>query len=282
MALFGLLPSGVSEAGSMGLDLARGPAAATGKGLFGVSGTFRDVLGTLGDALLIGNGMNPIYHPALEQEKLSRATMGYGIDPQGAINRAMAVNPAYGEKLAEQYMSRQDTLAKRKSEAEKAAEQARKDSLSNEEKVTDLVASVLSDSTPETWGARVKVAQQIAKKYGANLPIPLGDARDQNVVDQYRSLALGLKDKETLDRQRDSEDRAERTFQTNTQLGIGRMNVSAAGQAGRLRVAGAKASAPPAAKKGGIARPAAVSKPSKPFIFQNGKILTRQPDGSYK
>ncbi|TXH13746.1 MAG: hypothetical protein E6R03_10765 [Hyphomicrobiaceae bacterium] len=69
------------------------------KGLFGVKGTLRNVIGMLGDALLTGSGMKPIYAPIRQRENLSDAMTAYASNPLEAINRVMAVDPEYGRQL---------------------------------------------------------------------------------------------------------------------------------------------------------------------------------------
>lgn len=57
------------------------------KGMFGVHGTLRDVLGTLGDAFLIQGGAKPIYAPVRQQERESDALVGLASNPQDTIGR---------------------------------------------------------------------------------------------------------------------------------------------------------------------------------------------------
>lgn len=57
------------------------------KGLFGMKGTLRDVVGTVGDALLIGAGRNAIYGPGREQERQADALVGLTSNPNAAIER---------------------------------------------------------------------------------------------------------------------------------------------------------------------------------------------------
>lgn len=63
------------------------------KGMFGVKGTLRDVLGIVGDSLLIGSGKNAIYTPHREKEKMGSAAYGFNQSPeeaQNAIGRLLA------------------------------------------------------------------------------------------------------------------------------------------------------------------------------------------------
>jgi len=73
------------------------------KGMFGVKGTLRDVLGLIGDSLLVGGGKQAIYRPVREQEKLGSAIYGYNANPQAAIDRAAIVNPEAAMDLQKQY-----------------------------------------------------------------------------------------------------------------------------------------------------------------------------------
>jgi hypothetical protein len=73
------------------------------KGLFGVKGTLRDVLGTLGDALLVGGGGQAIYRPQKEKEKVSDALVGYGQGDDNQDNAVLArlaqANPEEFQKM---------------------------------------------------------------------------------------------------------------------------------------------------------------------------------------
>lgn len=83
------------------------------KGIFGIKGTLRDVLGTLGDALLVGSGNKAIYQPGRQQEKVSDALVGYGPGKEAdAIARVMQVNPEMGMKLYQDWQGRLNDQAK--------------------------------------------------------------------------------------------------------------------------------------------------------------------------
>lgn len=70
------------------------------KGLFGIKGTLRDVLGALGDNYLIRSGAKPQYAPRREQERLSDAMAGFTQqDPRAAIERAAGINPEFARDL---------------------------------------------------------------------------------------------------------------------------------------------------------------------------------------
>lgn len=79
--------------------LKAGEEAAEHKGVFGVKGTLRDVLGVLGDAFLVQGGSDAIYRPQRQQEKLSDAVAGSTVDPVAAQERAMGVDPGFATKF---------------------------------------------------------------------------------------------------------------------------------------------------------------------------------------
>jgi hypothetical protein len=61
------------------------------RGMFGVKGTLRDVLGTLGDAFLVQSGGKPVYAPRRDQERAGDAMFGAAQDPYQAAERLAAL-----------------------------------------------------------------------------------------------------------------------------------------------------------------------------------------------
>ena len=54
-----------------------GEKASDRRGMFGVKGTLRDILGVLGDAFLIQSGNAPIYGPTRREERISDAMAAF-------------------------------------------------------------------------------------------------------------------------------------------------------------------------------------------------------------
>ena len=81
------------------------------KGMFGIKGTLRDVLGILGDAMLAAGGRQAIYRPQRQQENLSDAMTGFGTaDPQtqqAILQRVAQVDPEAARQLAQQMQTQQ-------------------------------------------------------------------------------------------------------------------------------------------------------------------------------
>lgn len=70
-------------------------------GMFGMKGTLRDVLGTLGDAFLVQGGAKPVYAPRKEQEREMDAMAGFSANPLAAVERLVAAGRT--EEAAELY-----------------------------------------------------------------------------------------------------------------------------------------------------------------------------------
>lgn len=75
------------------------------RGLFGVRGGLRDLLGTLGDALVTANGGEATYAPRRERERLADAMVGYTNSPEAAmaaVERVTQIDPVAGRELLDQ------------------------------------------------------------------------------------------------------------------------------------------------------------------------------------
>ena len=98
-------------------DIRKTEEASQRRGLFGMKGTLRDVLGVLGDAFLIQGGNAPIYAPIRRQERISDAMAGFTEDPVAAAERVGYYDPKIGEDLYNNY----ETNLIRKAQAESLA-----------------------------------------------------------------------------------------------------------------------------------------------------------------
>jgi len=113
----------------------RAEEAADYKGMFGVKGTLRDVLGLLGDAFLVQGGANKVYEPRRQQERAAASMAGMSRDPYAAGERTIGVDAALGrdiidqadqqafrrQQLASQDAARQSLIEERARKARKAA-----------------------------------------------------------------------------------------------------------------------------------------------------------------
>lgn len=82
-----------------------GEGEALGSGrrsVIGAKGRFRDILGTIGDALLMYNDKDPRYAPQREQEVLQDAMQLFQANPQEGLRAVASVNPKMAAQLQEQ------------------------------------------------------------------------------------------------------------------------------------------------------------------------------------
>jgi hypothetical protein len=73
------------------------------KGRFGVGGTLRDILGTIGDAYLIGNGRTPLYDTRRREERIASNQYGFTQDPAAAAERVGELDDAAARDLYKAY-----------------------------------------------------------------------------------------------------------------------------------------------------------------------------------
>lgn len=114
------------------------------KGLFGVKGTLRNVLGTLGDAL----AGNQNFGNQRQKEKLSDAMIGFNSsDPttvQAAIERVARVNPQAAQALAQQYQTRINQMAERDLQGRRVDAELAKSQQAQLVKGRELAANILN------------------------------------------------------------------------------------------------------------------------------------------
>lgn len=80
-----------------------GEEEADRRGMFGVGGTLRDVLGLIGDSYLVGQGRNPMYMARRDKERLSDAQAGFSVNPRAAAERMGYYDPAAGREALSDY-----------------------------------------------------------------------------------------------------------------------------------------------------------------------------------
>ena len=67
------IPEGLAELAASPVSAPDLTVPSQHKGLFGIHGNLRNILGILGDSLIAGNGGRPIFTPSVEDEKVSDA-----------------------------------------------------------------------------------------------------------------------------------------------------------------------------------------------------------------
>lgn len=156
------------------------------KGMFGLKGTFRDVLGALGDAFLIQSGNKAMYRPHREQEKMADAMAGFTQNPQAAMERLAAL-PGGGDaaiKLNDNYETQQLKKAQAESLGETRRSQIDERDYKRKQDFGNYAARVLAKAdTPEKLAAAQRLLQTRAQNLGLDLE-ELGISKDMTPEEQ--------------------------------------------------------------------------------------------------
>jgi len=140
------------------------------KGMFGVKGTLRDILGFVGDSLLVGSGKNPIYGRTRQRELEGDAMAGFTRDPNAAAERMTGVNTEVAKEL--QTLAVNEQLKRAQLQSAEAARQSLIEQRRAEvlEKAGKTVAKIFASPVTKT---RPDLAMAQAKEISRQLKIPL-------------------------------------------------------------------------------------------------------------
>lgn len=201
MNLFGLLPQGVVEAVAAGAGGPNPMAQMAApqvqppqhSGMFGLKGTFRDVLGVLGDAFLMNSGINPIYSGQRHQEKIGDALAGFDQDPIGAIRRLGGVDAALGQKYYGDYLDSADRQAA-------LAQKAKADAFTQEGQFSTRLGGMFGAANEATYGPMLANARKRAESLGmGHLLDGLPETYDKDAVNAWVRGTMEPKDQANID-----------------------------------------------------------------------------------
>ena len=152
-------------------------------GFFSLEGTGGQVLGTIGDALLVGSGRDAIYRPRRMDARARDAMIDYTADPERALNQLSQV-PGMSDKAAELWDKHQERTAQvGLQEAQALNERDEYEGITHQR-----AAGYLGAATPTTYPA---IRQMINKWYadrGVDPPFELPEVYDAEAI---ASLARG-------------------------------------------------------------------------------------------
>lgn len=148
--------------------LKAGEKEADRKGMFGVGGTLRDVLGVLGDAFLVQSGNEPLYAPTREQERFSDAMAGSSVNPMAAYERAMGVNPQGAMDFRKDYVTGNNAATRNM--IDQAAETRQLYNAASAQ-VSQMMAAALATGDP----VQIENAKAGAQVISERTRIPLAD-----------------------------------------------------------------------------------------------------------
>lgn len=158
------------------------------KGMFGMKGTLRDILGTLGDAFLTQAGKQTVYRPQRQNEMMADGAAGFTTDPLGAAERLASI-PG-GMEMAQKMQQQAENADLRRLQQEGLAQSRQsmeeKRSLDNRAKGLTIAAQMLSA------GVSSEVVSKFARDYGLDDETisSLGSGTAGMTVNQQRRLPL--------------------------------------------------------------------------------------------
>lgn len=164
------------------------------KGLFGVKGTLRDVLGTLGDAFLVQSGNKRIFAPQRERERQGDAMAGFTRDPRAAAERMAIHNP----EMAAQMMARIQAQETARAQASNtAANQLRDDQRADSiaankqyDMFSELFAQTAGSANPETYKRMIPLLNRIKERGGLGDEFIVPDEYDKDLMTSYQYAGM--------------------------------------------------------------------------------------------
>jgi hypothetical protein len=247
------------------------------KSPLGIGGTLRDILGGLGDALLIANDADPSYAPKRKLEGIQDVMSQSGGDISKALPGVYGIDPGTADKMA----GRQTDAYKAETDRQKEVAAQQFKSFETGRKFLDLAGSMAGGANPKTWPALRAQLTKIASTtpgmdvFLGNLP---GDNATPEEISNFAASTMEYKDrmtqeflegKESWDRTKDVADLRQRAAQigvsaANVGLGGGRLQVGAANTKIRAATAGQTKGS------GGIPRPKTKSATGKYEVRADG------------
>lgn len=160
-------------------------------GMFGMKGTLRDVLGTLGDAFLIGGGGSAMYTPHRQQERMGDAMFGAAENPMQAAERLAAAGfTKEAQDLIESTQRNEYNQGVLRSTEQNRLDQAGNRKEDNLQKLVNLTARRLqaAGDDPE----KIAYALELATQDAARLQIDLRDLGiSPDMTEDQRAVVAG-------------------------------------------------------------------------------------------
>lgn len=150
-------------------------------GPFAMGKTGGNILGILGDALLVGGGRDPMYQPRLRQAREAEAMIDYTDDPERAINQLSQIDPHKASELWNKLQERKSVDSVRQAQVRSA-----------EDEYIDVTnqraLAYLGAATPRTYSALKSRIDQYYADRGVEPMFQLPDEYDEETI---RSIARG-------------------------------------------------------------------------------------------
>jgi hypothetical protein len=188
------------------------------RGMFGVKGTLRNVLGVLGDAFLVQGGRDPMYAPQRQMEREGDAMAGISQAPRAAVERMTAVNPALAAKMNDSVADAE--IARANAERQAAAEAAARHAQGLKIVGGMLGARGLEDEA--TYRKMQPIIEGLRVKYGLGDEYAIPETYDPNFSTALSTGTIERYKQETLS------DADQRIAQGSARVGIAQQNADTA------------------------------------------------------
>lgn len=140
------------------------------KGMFGLKGTLRDVLGLVGDSLLVGSGRDSVYDKVRQREREGDAMAGFTADPDAAAERMSGINPGAASKMQDLAIQQQLKRAQLQSLEQYRQSQIETRDFERTSKAANVVARIFASPVART---RPDLAMRQAREVAARAGVPL-------------------------------------------------------------------------------------------------------------
>lgn len=231
------------------------------KGMFGIHGTLRDILGTLADFRYQQQGREGPYERQKRGDEINNAMRGFADNPLASIRKVMAVDQKTGTDLMDNYRAQQI--------AQEKLAQERK--LKGDTLLRQMTGAIVDE---KTYQKMYPILQQTAKNYGIDISQDFGSTYDPDRVAAYRYGAYPVGQQETAEEMRRYHNIQDTNYDERTAISRDRAKTQAAGTAARISQGERRTSAYVAdttdkikkrgTKSGSTPRPAGVTPPKAP------------------
>lgn len=183
------------------------------KGMFGMKGTLRDVVGLLGDAFLVQGGGKALYGPQRERERLADAMTGFTQQPQAASER-VAYN-GFADEATKLWNDTQTQLVNQGTLEAKRQENARKimeDDDQRYQKYGTIFSQFAGSADAKTWPQAKKILEEIKRRGGLGEEYSVPDEYDPQLMRTYQYGGMPATQQVNTSIRRDALDQKESQF----------------------------------------------------------------------
>lgn len=157
-----------------------GAEAAEHKGMFGVKGTLRDILGVVGDAFLVQSGNDPIYSAQRQREREGDALTGLSRDPIAAVERMAGENPQMAAALLQQVQKQQAAVQGNQISAAKATNTINKNRDEQYREYSDRYSQLIGLVNPENIEQMIPLLEKLKERGGLGDELPLPETGSES------------------------------------------------------------------------------------------------------